>query len=137
MSKRQRYARTGCATSDYFPRPGLRDIGIRRPADEGLDGLVFRQSQAVVSSRGGPVAIFGPLPEFAFVAPRKQGAILLRLVAENGLAFAQQLGWSEGLRHLGSLGFPFLPGAAIQPHLALGEPGTIGATTGRLQDGRQ
>jgi len=61
------------------------------------------------------VSVFRPLPEFAAVKAGEERTVFLRLVFEDGLAFDNDLFRTEWHRHINQLGFPFLPGATIQP----------------------
>ena len=96
-----------------------------QPADKAFDRFIFGQAEFVVERSGGAVAVFGALPEFALVDAGEHGLVLLALVLEDGQAFAEEFLRGERDGHLDLLGFPFLPGAAIEPDFAMLEPGSI------------
>src|SRR5690606_24267180 len=95
------------------------------PPHESLDCLILGQAELVVELGGGAVALFGPLPELALIGAGEHRLILLALMAENGVALAHQLLWAEGDGHLDLLRLPFLPGAAVEPHLTFPDPRLI------------
>src|SRR6187401_2535601 len=102
----------------------MRDSSLARaPAHEPLDRFVFRQAQLIVRPRGLVISLLGPLPELAFVGARKHRPILLTLMLEDRAALAAEFARAQRHGHLDLLGFPLLPGAAIQPHFALFRPG--------------
>src|SRR5439155_20997993 len=79
----------------------------------------------------------GALPELALVGAGEHGAVFLRLVAEDRLALAPDFAGAERHRHLDRLRLPFLPGAAVQPDLAIGEPRLVPETLECAVDRRQ
>ena len=68
------------------------------------------------------VPVPGPLPKFSRVCSRKHGPIFLALMPENGVNFVSQICRAERHCHLNFMRLKFLPGASIQPHLAVLEP---------------
>src|SRR5262249_21306732 len=89
----------------------------RRLHDQRLHRKVLGQAQAVDERGGGLVAFLHALPELALVDAREGRSVLLALVLEDRADLEPQL--LLGQRHqdvrLGDR--PFLPGAAVEPHL--------------------
>ena len=108
------------------------------PAHEALDGLILGQAQLVVELSGGAVAVLGPLPELArVVGAGEQRRVLLALVLEDGDALAGHLIRRERNGHLDLIRVPLGPGAAVQPHVAVLQPGAVLEPLQGLEDRRQ
>src|SRR5438045_897588 len=70
---------------------GMGEELFRGVASEGLDRLIFGETEGIVGFRQAAAAFLRALPEFAAVVTEKQRLVLLRLVAENRAAPAQHL----------------------------------------------
>ena len=80
-------------------------------------------------------AFFGPLPELAGIVSGERNDILLGEVAENGMAFLQQLVRAQRNGHVHTIQFPLHPGTAVEPDIGLLQPGL--ARFFQLPDGLQ
>ena len=83
---------------------------------------MFEQKAGGTVGSAHHVPVTGSLPEFAGVCPREEGTVLLALVLEDGVDLAAELQRAQGDRHLDLVRLKLLPGASVQPYLAVPEP---------------
>ena len=69
------------------------ELADRDVLDEGFDGFVGSEAELAVEVGSGFVAVFGALPEEAFVATHEWCTFHLRLVFEDGVAFCAKFLW--------------------------------------------
>src|SRR2546429_8589149 len=89
------------------------------PSYESLDRLVFCQAKLVVKFGRVAIAVFGALPEFAWVGAREKGFVLLALVLENRQALTGDFIGAEGDGHFDLVNAPLHPSAAVEPDFAV------------------
>src|SRR5262249_8732932 len=88
------------------------------PLHEPFEREELRQPQVVVHLGRVAVAVLGALPEFTAVhAAGEHGAVLLRLMAEDGRLLALQVARAERHDPFNFVRLPLFPGAAIEPDL--------------------
>src|SRR5262245_56619961 len=89
----------------------LHDSPLTRlvPLYKAFQRIKLRKAELIVDLGRVAVAVFGALPEFAAVdAPRKHGAVLLRLMAEDGEFFPLQVIWTDRHDAVDLMRLPFL-----------------------------